>query len=62
MQIERELVVETAASVLGVGLFIALLVFAGLEFSRDGLTQTGAFAIIGAIVVFVVNHLLGGAI
>lgn len=53
MQVERELVIETAVSVFGVGLFIALLVIVGLQFSRDGLTETGAYGVIGAIVVFV---------
>lgn len=53
MQVERELVIETAVSVLGVGVFIALLVVVGLQFSRDGLTETGGFGVIAAIVVFV---------
>ena len=53
MEVEREMVIETVVSVLGVGLFIGLLVLAGLLYNQNGLTETGAFAIIGSIVLFV---------
>lgn len=53
MEIERELVVETALSVVGVGLFIVLLVLIGARYTDDGLTATGGFALVGAIVAFV---------
>lgn len=53
MQVERETVIETVVSVVGVGLFIGMLVLIGLEFNQNGLTDTGAFAIISAIVLFI---------
>lgn len=36
-----------------VGLFIALLVGVGMTYGNGGLTQTGALAVVGVIVVFV---------
>ncbi|WP_128477124.1 DUF7472 family protein [Halorussus pelagicus] len=36
-----------------VGLFIALLVGVGMQYGTNGLTQTGALAVVGVIVVFV---------
>lgn len=54
MEIERETVVEAAVSLAGVGSFIVLLVFIGLQFNNRGLTETGGLALIAAIVLFVV--------
>ena len=36
-----------------VGLFIALLVGVGMTYGNGGLTQTGALAVVGVIVLFV---------
>jgi hypothetical protein len=44
---------EILVGVGSVGLFIALLLGVGVTYSNDGLTQTGALAVVGVIVVFV---------
>lgn len=54
MDVERETVVEIAVSVGSVGLFVLLIVSVGVLFGTDGgFTETGALALVGAIVVFV---------
>lgn len=53
MEIERETLIEIAVSVLGVGLFIVATILVGAMFNQDGLTEDGAFALLGVIVVFV---------
>lgn len=53
MQIEQETLVEIVVSVVGVGVFIAALVLLGVFFTQDGLTDQGAFVLIGIIVGFI---------
>lgn len=54
MDVERETVVEVAVSMVTVGLFVALIVGVGMLYSTDGgFTETGALALVGAIVLFV---------
>lgn len=54
MELERERVVEIVVAVGGVGLFIALVVVIGLLFGDGGLSETGAFALVGTIIAFIV--------
>lgn len=56
MDVERETVVEVAVSVVSVGLFVVLIVAVGVLFRSSegsGFTDTGALALVGAIVLFV---------
>ncbi|WP_134671040.1 DUF7472 family protein [Halorussus marinus] len=53
MNIEQETLRDIAVSVGAVGLFVALLAFVGTTFGENGLTETGALAVIGVIVFFV---------
>lgn len=55
MDVERETVIETAVALSTVGLFVAVIVAVGLIFggANDALTETGALALVGAIVLFV---------
>ncbi|MDY6819626.1 MAG: hypothetical protein SVG88_13285 [Halobacteriales archaeon] len=54
MEIERETVIEAAVSLAGVGSFIILLIVIGLLFNNGGLSGQGGFAVLGAIVFFVI--------
>ncbi|MFC4550325.1 MULTISPECIES: DUF7472 family protein [Halorussus] len=45
----REIAVSTAA----VGVFVALLMGVGVTYGNGGLTETGALAVVGVIVLFV---------
>lgn len=54
MAIERETLIEVVVSFLAVGGFIAAVVYVGLSFSDNGLTQQGALALVALIVGFVV--------
>lgn len=53
MEMDQETRREIIVGVGSVGLFVALLVWVGVTFSNDGLTQTGALAVVGVIVLFV---------
>lgn len=56
MDIERETVVEIAVSVAAVGLFVLLIVAVGVSYGIDapgGFSDTGALALVGAILLFV---------
>lgn len=44
---------DIAVSVGAVGLFVALLMGVGMTYGTNGLTQTGALAVVGVIVFFV---------
>jgi protein-S-isoprenylcysteine O-methyltransferase Ste14 len=52
----REILVGTGS----VALFVALLVWVGTMYSDNGLTETGALAVVGVIVVFVLVMTLVG--
>lgn len=54
MEIERETVIETAVSLVGVGSFILMLIVIGLLYNNGGLSGQGGFALIAAILLFVV--------
>ena len=54
MEIDKETRREILVGVLSVGVFVALLMGVGVTYSDDGLTQTGALAVVGVIVAFVV--------
>ena len=45
--------IEIAISVVGVGGFIAAVVYVGLAYGDGGLTQTGAIALVGLIAAFI---------
>ena len=53
MVLDQETVVEIVVSLGAVGLFVALIVYIGLLFNTEGLSETGAFALVGAIVAFI---------
>lgn len=53
MLMERETAVEAGIALAGVVVFVAIVI-AGGEISASGLTQQGAYAVITAIVAFVV--------
>ncbi|USZ67132.1 hypothetical protein NGM10_10360 [Halorussus salilacus] len=53
MNIERETLRDIAVSVGAVGLFVALLYWVGTNYSNDGLSETGAIAVVAVIVFFV---------
>jgi hypothetical protein len=54
MDIERETVVEAGVSFVAVLVFIAAVVFVGMNFRSNGdIDPTGGLAILGAIVLFV---------
>jgi uncharacterized membrane protein YdbT with pleckstrin-like domain len=54
MDIERETIVEIAATVVPVIVFIGLLVVVGSNYSTNGdLTQTGGYAVVGLLVLFI---------
>ncbi|MFC7044230.1 hypothetical protein ACFQH6_01355 [Halobacteriaceae archaeon GCM10025711] len=55
MEITREMVIEAGLGVVGVGLFMALVVAAGSMSGGNGLNETGAMLLVGAMVVFVVG-------
>ena len=55
MQIARETVVEIAVSLVTVVVFVAAVVFIGMNYGgRGGFGQEGALALLGAIVGFIV--------
>jgi hypothetical protein len=53
MDVEREAVIEALVSTAAVGVFVALIVAIGVLYPT--LTGQGAFALIGAIVLFVLT-------
>ncbi|WP_137284320.1 DUF7472 family protein [Halorussus salinisoli] len=53
MEIDQETRREILVGVGSVGLFIALLMWVGANYGNGSLTQTGALAAVGVIVVFV---------
>lgn len=53
MNVERETLRDIVVSVGAVGVFIALLTWVGTTYSNDGLTETGAIAVVAVIVFFV---------
>ncbi|WP_132058941.1 DUF7472 family protein [Halorussus amylolyticus] len=53
MNVERETIRDIAVSVGAVGLFVAALAWVGLTYGGNGLTETGAIAVVAAIVLFV---------
>ncbi|MWG34714.1 DUF7472 family protein [Halomarina oriensis] len=53
MPLDRETVTEIIVSVVSVGLFIAAVVFVGSTYNSEGLTNQGAFALIGSIAGFI---------
>lgn len=53
MNVERETLRDIAVSVGAVGVFIALLAWVGTTYSNNGLTETGAIAVVAVIVFFV---------
>lgn len=52
MDVERETVVEAVTATVAVALFIAILAVAG-TMGGEGLSQQGAYTVIGGIVAFV---------
>lgn len=54
MELDREMLVQIGVSVVGVGAFILAVVYIGLEYSENGMTEGGALGLIGAIVGFIV--------
>jgi hypothetical protein len=54
MNVERDKLRDIVISVGAVGLFIAVLMIIGTSFDSGGLTQQGAYALLGTIVGFVV--------
>ncbi|MFC7155918.1 hypothetical protein ACFQPA_10675 [Halomarina halobia] len=64
MALEREALVEIVVSVAAVGLFIAVIVGIGVTYNGStGLSNEGAFALVGSIAGFViVMSLLGYAL
>lgn len=59
MDIERETLVEVVVSTLAVGGFIVATAAIGLTYGDGGLSEAGAFALVGLIVAFIV--LMGAA-
>jgi hypothetical protein len=53
MNIEQETLRDIAVSVGAVGLFVVQLAFVGTTYGDNGLTETGALAVVGVIVFFV---------
>jgi hypothetical protein len=60
MNIERDTLVNIGAPVVGVVVFIAVVAAIGATFDTGGLGETGAFALIVAIVLFVLGMGLVG--
>ncbi|WP_435176894.1 DUF7472 family protein [Halorussus sp. AFM4] len=54
MEIDKETRREILVGVVSVAVFVALLMGVGATYSDDGLTQTGALAVVGVIAAFVV--------
>ena len=54
MNVERDTLRDIAISVAAVGFFIAATLVVGMRFDSGGLTEQGALAIVGILVVFVV--------
>lgn len=53
MAIDQETRREITVGVVSVVLFVALLLGVGVMYGTNGLSQTGALAVVGVIVVFV---------
>lgn len=53
MEIERETLVEIVSSVGAVLLFVVVLFAIGVLFNDNGFTQSGALALVGAIIGFI---------
>lgn len=53
MNIEQETLRDIVVSAGAVGLFVALLAWVGTTYGENGLTETGALAVVGVIVFFV---------
>jgi hypothetical protein len=53
MEIERETLVEIVTSVGAVLLFVVVLFAIGVVFNDNGFSQSGALALVGAIVGFI---------
>lgn len=54
MDVDRDTLVEIAVSVGAVGLFVAVIVTIGSVYNNSGLSEDGAIALVGAIVLFVI--------
>ncbi|MFC4450845.1 MULTISPECIES: DUF7472 family protein [Halorussus] len=53
MEIDQETRREILVGVVSVGLFVGSLMWVGTTYGDGSLTQTGALAVVGVIVVFV---------
>ena len=58
--VERETLIEIAVSGLAVGGFILAVAFVGMAFGDGGLSQQGALALVGLIVVFILGMAAAG--
>ena len=54
MDVDRDTLVEIVVSVGAVGLFVAVIVAIGSVYNEGGLSEVGALALVGAIVLFVI--------
>ncbi|MBP2250173.1 hypothetical protein J2754_000470 [Halarchaeum solikamskense] len=52
MYMERETAVEAGVTLVAVAVFVAVVILGG-EVSAAGLTESGAYAVVGAIVAFI---------
>lgn len=59
MDVERETIIEVAVAVAAVGAFVTVLLLIGWSFG-NGLNGTGALAVIGSMVGFVILMALVG--
>ncbi|PSP78414.1 hypothetical protein BRC81_07665 [Halobacteriales archaeon QS_1_68_20] len=60
MNVTRELLTEWGVPIVATVLFILAVGAVGAAFGADGLSQTGAFALVGVIVAFVVGMAILG--
>lgn len=54
MNVEREVLYEAGLSIGAVLLFILIVVYIGTTYGSDNLSGTGAYALVGAMVFFIV--------
>lgn len=60
MEVDAEMRRKIVASTAAVLVFVAALVVVGTTFNADGLSETGGYALIGTLVLFVIIMALVG--
>lgn len=54
MVLDREMVTQTVAAVIGVVIFVTAIVIIGIVAGDQGLTTTGGFGVIAALGLFII--------